>query len=384
MLLKIKCPTNGTPRRLVGKGEVMSEKKLENGSDEAIKTREAQRLKQLFLARMFFQETDAEHGMSMTQILGYLQERGVSAERKAVYRDIEALRSFGLDIVTLPRKPPEYALVSRIFSKTELALLTDAVQSSRFLTKTQAQRLARSIRTLASRHDARTLSKQLHVEGRIKMQNDSVFKNVDIIQEALRLRRQIAFLYFKYDVNVKERMQHGGDLYVETPLALIYSNDYYYLVAYNEKHDDLVHYRVDRMRALMCTDKRALSNDKTRSFDVTEYLGCAFGMYRGQRHVVTLLVREDAMSGMVDRFGKNLRATLAKDQPEEERWARVSATVMESPAFFSWLVQFGNRVRIESPSSLAKRYAAYLEDIARAYRDEPASKADISAKNSLP
>lgn len=331
------------------------------------RSQKTQKLKLLHLARMFHQLTDESHGLSMPQIIAYLESLGISAERKAVYRDIEALRAFGFDIATLSRRPVEYALVTRTFSKSELLLLADAVQCSRFITKAQSEHLTNSLKTLASQHDAASLAKSVHVDGRIKMDNESVFRNVDIIQEALREHCKVSFRYFKYDVDVHEALQHAGEPYVETPVSLIYSNDCYYLVAYNEKHDSLVHYRVDRMRSLMRLNEHAASSEDALAFDVTDYLGCSFGMYRGTRHAATLLVHESAMSGIVDKFGKDVVATRARDVEadeharfEEGKWARVSVAIMESPAFFGWLVQFGTRVRIEKPHDLAQGYARYL------------------------
>ncbi|WP_172135506.1 YafY family protein [Adlercreutzia sp. ZJ473] len=340
---------------------------------------------------MFFRETDEDHGLTMPQILEYLQERGITAERKAIYRDVDALRSFGFDIVTLPRRPVEYALATRRFSKAELLLVADAVQSSRFLTKTQAASLMRSIKALASKYDAKALSSQVHVEGRVRTQNASVFRNVDVIQEALRARRKISFHYVKYDVHAKEQLQHGGDAYVETPVALIYSNDFYYLVVYNEKHADFAHYRVDRMRSLICLDERATSNEATRAFNAGEYLSCAFGMYHGKRQPMTLLVHERAVSGVIDRFGKGVIITPARDAGEGAdggAWARVSAPVMQSPALFGWLAQFGGLVRVEGPRELAEAYAAHLEEALAAYRDpaqaEPAPEASPSCESTQP
>ena len=339
------------------------------------KPKERQKAKLLYLARMFFQETDENHGLTMPQIVEYLEERGVPAERKALYRDIDALRSFGLDIAAKPTRPVEYALVKRTFSKTELALLVDAVQSSRFLTENQAGKLVRSIKTLASRHGAKALSKQIHVEGRIKMQNDSVFRNVDVIREALRQRRKVAFHYFKYDVNLREQTQRDGKRYCETPLALIYSDGCYYLVAYNDKYASLVHYRVDRMRSLLCTEERATSNDVTRNFDAAAYQESLFGMFGGTRHAATLLVHESVMGGVVDRFGKDVVSTPAPEAGRTKdvdapagKWARVSVTVTESPAFFAWLVRFGTKMRIEKPNELAQAYRTYLESIVLSYR----------------
>ena len=158
-----------------------------------------QKLKLLYLMRMLEEETDAERGLTMAQIIGKLEALGISAERKSIYRDIEALREFGVDVRTYQRAPVEYAVEHRAFAFAELQLLVDAVQSSRFLTQRKSDALVEGVKQLASRRQRALLDKRVHVEGRIKMQNESVFGSVDRIQEAIALKRRISFVYFKYD-----------------------------------------------------------------------------------------------------------------------------------------------------------------------------------------
>lgn len=82
-----------------------------------------QKLKLLYLMRMLEEETDAEQGLTMAQILERLEAQGITAERKGIYRDIEALREFGLDVRTYQRAPVEYAVEHRAFAFAELQLL---------------------------------------------------------------------------------------------------------------------------------------------------------------------------------------------------------------------------------------------------------------------
>ena len=128
---------------------------------------ESQKLKLLNLAKMLYERTDESHGLTCPEIIAGLAEAGIEAERKSVYRDLDALRDFGLDIAKLPTYPVSYALVSRTFTAAELMLLTDAVQSSRFLTVRMAHRLTEGLASLGSCHQAAALSKNVHVEGRI-------------------------------------------------------------------------------------------------------------------------------------------------------------------------------------------------------------------------
>ena len=321
-----------------------------------------QKLKLLYLMRMLEEETDAEQGLTMSQILERLEAQGITAERKGIYRDIEALREFGLDVRTYQRAPVEYALERRDFAFHELLLLVDAVQSSRFLTQRKSDALVEAVKRLASARQRALLDKRLHVEGRIKMQNESVFHSVDRIQEAIAQKRQISFVYFKYDAAKEKVLQHGGERYVETPVQLVYAEGYYYLVVFNEKHDGFATYRVDRMDRIKVTDAPAVKNERIATFDAQELEGRAFGMYSGEPVAATLLVSGEAMGAIIDRFGKDVESL-----PAGEGWARVYATVMKSPVLFGWLAQFGDRVHIEKPASLAAEYRDYLAGIVASY-----------------
>ena len=79
----------------------------------------------------------------------------VDAERKGLYRDIETLREFGMDIRQLKHQPVQYALAERDFEPSQLTLLVDAVQSSRFLSDGASKALVKSVRQKLTRHRAR-------------------------------------------------------------------------------------------------------------------------------------------------------------------------------------------------------------------------------------
>ena len=321
-----------------------------------------QKLKLLHLAQIFERETDDAHGLTMPQIVELLAERGIDAERKALYDDIRCLQEMGYDIQKYQRSKVEYGLATRDFQEGELLLLADAVQSSRFLTSKKADALVRAVSKLGSRHMERYLAKRIHVEGRIATQNESVYYNLDAIQRAFSERKKVSFRYFKLDEAKRRVEQHGGRPYVETPVQLIYKDDCYYLVVWNDDHAGFANYRVDRMRGIEVSEEDATRNERIASFDAAKYQQRVFGMYSGDPVPVTLLVRASAMSSVVDRFGADVSSA-----PAGEGMARVRAVVLEAPTFYGWLAQFGDDVVIESPEHLRESYAAHLEKVLAAY-----------------
>ena len=92
--------------------------------------------------RIFLEQTDEEHPMSVKELIAYLNSLGISAERKTVYVDIETLRNFGMDILNRREHPAGFYLASRDFPL--VIHLEDCTASTRSLSSGSSNsRLAR-------------------------------------------------------------------------------------------------------------------------------------------------------------------------------------------------------------------------------------------------
>ena len=328
-------------------------------------TNNSHKLKLLHLMELLRTETDPEHGLTMPQIIEKLDERGVSAERKSVYKDIAALREFGMDVRTLQRQPIQYYLAERDFEFSQLMLLVDAVQSSRFLSDGASKALVKSIRDMASTPEKKLLKKQVHVHGRPARQDQSDFVAVDKLQDAIASKRKVAFRYFKYDANKNKVARKDGATHLVTPINLTYSDENYYLVAYSDADGEIRNYRVDRMEQIAKTDMPSERNEAIASYDADEVGKCVFSMYDGQRVTVTLRVEADLMNVVIDRFGKNVISRPVDDGAAAE----VTVRVVDSPVFYGWLAILGTGVEVLKPASLAQAYREYLQSILAVYAE---------------
>lgn len=163
-----------------------------------------QRLKILYLYRIFLEKTDEQHHITMPEIINQLKLYGISAGRKALYEDIEALKTFGLDIVQLKGNVSGYYVASREFELPELKLLADAVSSSRFLTEKKSDELLKKIESLSSIYEAKQIQRQVFVANRVKAMNELIYLNVDVIHKAVSEEKKISFRYFDYDLKKKK------------------------------------------------------------------------------------------------------------------------------------------------------------------------------------
>lgn len=319
---------------------------------------ENQKLKLLYL-RDFLLETDAEHPITMDDILVRLRANAVDAERKSIYSDIEALRSYGMDITLRKQgRSAAYYLNSRTFETAELKLLVDSVQAAKFLSEKKSLNLIKKLATLSSRHEAELLGRQLYVLNRDKSQNETIYYAVDAIQTAIAEDRQLRFRYWQYGVDKKPVFRHGGKAYRVSPYALIWDDENYYMIAYDPESGLCKHYRVDKMANLALLPEARTGKETFGLLDMAAYTKRTFSMFAGEECTVTLRC-DNAMIGVVlDRFGRSVAVT-----PDGGEHFTVRVRVAVSPQFYGWLSSLEGKVVPTAPAGVKNDYAAYLRKL---------------------
>ena len=265
-----------------------------------------QKLKILYLMRVFSEKTDEAHPMSVKDLISYLESLGIHAERKTIYDDIETLRVFGMDIMNRRERPSGFYLASREFETAELKLLVDAVQFSRFLTVGKSRQLIQKLEHLTSIYQAKDLQRQAIVLDQVKNTNESIYYNVDEIHRAISQNRQISFQYTEWTVSKEKHLKKGGARYQISPWQMIWQDGNYYLIG-------------------------------------------------GREEKVNLEFENHLVGVMIDRFGQDIMI-MSKDN--EHSVTRVQVNV--STQFYGWLAALGNSVRVISPENVRKEYRDFL------------------------
>ena len=322
-----------------------------------------QKLKPLYIMKYLLQNTDEDHPVTVNQLISYLDAQGISAERKSVYSDIEALRYFGLDIVQAGSgRSCGYYVARREFELPELKLLVDSVQSSKFITHRKTATLIRKIERLASVHEAQLLNRQVFVKNRIKTMNESIYYNVDEIHSGISKNKKIRFLYFEYNVQKERQYRRNGEYYVVSPFALTWDDENYYMVAYDSDAAMIKHYRVDKMEKISILEEDRDGLEAYQALDMAVYARKTFGMFTGQEEQVVLRFENHLVGAVLDRLGRD--AFIVPDGPDH---FTVRADVIVSPQFFAWVFGFGDSARIMGPETVVDKMREQLRSAAALY-----------------
>ena len=324
---------------------------------------ENQKLKMLYIVKIFSEETDDTHRLTMPEIISRLEAYGVNADRKTLYQDFDLLRNFGIDIIaTQEGRSFYYNIGSRDFELPELKLLVDSVQSSKFITDRKSSQLISKLESLVSVHEAKLLHRQVLISGRIKNMNESIYYNVDKLHEAINENKQIRFRYF--DWNLKKEMQprYDGMWYQRSPWALMWDDERYYLVVYDSKHEKITHYRVDKMMDIQIIDEPREGLEAFREFNIAHYTNTLFGMFSGEETKVTLEAENYMVGVLIDRFGKDIIIA-----PVDDRKFRTTVTVAVSDQFLGWIIALGGDVKIVAPTPVVKKMQSLIEKMSAQY-----------------
>ena len=317
------------------------------------------KIKLLKLLETLRQNTDEQHPMSTSSIISSLAQMEITCDRRTLAQDIATLSNLGYEIMTTTvGHEKAYYVEDRNFSIPELKILIDAVQASSFITEKKSEELINKIASLAGSHRAEVLKRNMVCFNTRKHSNERIFYNVNDLEDAILRQKKVLFRYFDLNENGERVYRRDGHRYVVEPIALVFNEDNYYLTCYSSRHDSTSNYRIDRMDSVEVIDEDCCEKAIVLRDQVATYTEQAFKMFGGQLEDIVLEFDRGLIGVVYDKFGESV-----KMMPSGENKIIATVKVMISPTFWGWLFQFGNQMKIISPSSAVSTFAEKAQSI---------------------
>ena len=364
-----------------------------------------QKLKAFLILNWLQKKTDKNHVLNATEIADAITTFGISAERRSVGRDIEAINEAVLlaqeealdvteahEMVEDGQKTIIYDPVRKgyyydnLFCDFEdIRLVAECIYAAKFIDEKRAERMIEEIVCKnISEHQKEEILRDIFVTDRVHTSNTQLYRIIETITEAMRHRvvddvddaktkykhrpEQISFQYMTYtlgDLNKQVERGHGAE-YVVSPYRLMVCDGNYYLLAYNSKskREKILMYRVDRMKDV----KRIRGSEREgyeeiSKVDLETYTKTHFGMFEGEGENVTIRFTNNLLDAVVDRFGTKGVIYQALDRNH----FTVTTKVYLSPQFYGWVFGFGNQVKILRPAKVKQEYAEQLKNLIGMY-----------------
>ena len=324
-----------------------------------------QKIKLLKLYELLKLHSDEEKPLSTNQLCAMLKAEGITCDRRTLSVDIDVLNANGFEVL---RRRTRYAnlfyVVDRQFDLAEVKILIDAIQAASFITPTKTQALINKVANLAGSHKATVLKENLVTFNTRKHTNEAVYYTVDTLERALQKRQKVSFQYFDLDENGIRVLRKKSERYIANPVGLVYHEDNYYLVTYHEVHEALVNYRVDRMANVLLEDESVVDQAIILSGELGSYTERIFKMFNGPEATVELQFDRMLIDAVHDKFGESLEIIACN-----RGLCKAMVEVLISPVFFGWCFQFGKRMKILSPDSVAAEMKELAKQITNIYKN---------------
>lgn len=305
----------------------------------------------LDIMKILFDKTDEDHWITTEQIRDELESLGYERpNRKTIEPNIQFLMEIGMGIEKERGISNRYRWVDRDFELAELKLLVDAVQSSRFISDKRSKEIIAKLKKLTSQGMASQLDRKVITGNTFKRDNNYVLYSIDAINEGITNKTRVNFQMVDYDVDKNEVLRHNGLVHDVSPYALIWNNDYYYMLGMPEGEEKVRAYRVDRMKNTAATEEK--SKPEPTDFKLDKYSSRVFDMFAGEPAEIRLDCKAYIMNYLIDRLGKDFKVR----EKREDGSFIADIFVEASPTLYSWIFQFGGDAKIISPNWVCEEF----------------------------
>lgn len=305
---------------------------------------EPKKLAVLRIWQILREHSDADHLLTHEDILHYLErDYGIVLERKAVGRNLRLLEEAELGVET--SRVGSY-LCERAFEDSELRMLIDGVLSSKYISAKHSKDLIDKLCRLSNRFFRSHVKNVYSVNDWSKTDNQSLFYNIDLIDEAIEQHVQLRFDFNKYGVDKK---LHKSSSHRVTPYQLILRNQRYYLMAHNEHFHQMIFFRVDHITNMQLEPRPATPLQQVPGFEGGinyKHLATLPYMFTDPVETVELIADKSIVDQIVDWFGTDIAMTEVDEHS-------VNVRLQASPAAMKhWAIQYGAYVQVTAPAAL--------------------------------
>ncbi len=300
--------------------------------------------------------TDDNHRLTQQDIIQLLEKNyGMTCDRRSVKANIDSLKELGYDIATYKG----YCLLGREFADEELRLLIDSVLSSKFVSKEQARRLVGKLVKQGNRYFHAKVRHIANLPELRHSDNKLVMFNIDVLNDAIEKKRQVKFIYNAYNTSFK-LVPKRKEPYIVSPYQMVICNGWYYLLCNTDKHDNVSHYRIDKMKDVKILDKpvkdKSLVDDFANGYNLPKHMAEHIYMFGGDSIEFKFRTKKDLMDQLVDWFGKDFSVELLN---AVDMLVTVKCNV---GAMKYWTLQYIEHIEILEPAFFRDKICTVLKD----------------------
>ena len=284
--------------------------------------------------------TDVSHIISMPELIAELSQYDINVDRRTIYTIIEELKEAGYDIRYIRAGKQGYYYVPT-FSNAEILVMIDAIKNNQSISEKESNALTKKIVNTFGDLSSKVITPNPNKLE--KTDNENVLINLKMILDAIENANHIYFYYYDLTIHKRRKYRHKKKKYYTLPYAIVNQNGRYYCIGYDEEKQNYIIYRLDKMDGIEKDSEMVEKNP----FDIESFLQSSFHMYKGEAQTITCEFTSDMANAVIDQFGTNF---ITNSVSEESFTISIRSAI--TPTLITWLMQYGDKVRVLKPQSL--------------------------------
>ena len=293
------------------------------------------------LLKILSEYSDDSHIMQMQDIISKFKILyRTDIDRRTVYGLMDILAQLGYDISDYNENGIGYYLRERYFESSEIRLMMDAIYTHQAISPKQTEKLIQKLQKLLNIHNRKKYTSLSVVKNSKKTENQQVFLNIEILDEAIQEKKKVSFVYLIYGLDKKLHPRKEYK-YTVNPYQLLCTNEHYYLICKMSGAEKLSMYRIDLMKEIDISDDNVdteLSSEEKQTVEnKTTYA------WYGNAEKIEVKCKNYVIGDILDKFGHDITITPL----DEEHFI---ATIHTAPAgMHFWALQYLPHVEVLSP-----------------------------------
>lgn len=297
----------------------------------------------LYVLQYLYKYTDDDHGVSNSDIIRFLEKKGISLNERSIPSLISSINECFedtpyIEIQTYNEGTKKYyKLTCRPFEYTEVEMAASALNTVKSFSKNDVKNIKSKLYSLLSEYELEKVIPAVSDRKREEYRKSSVSWNLEVINTAIAENKKI-----RVDYNGRE----GMVLRTISPYKLYTNRDGIYILGKCDEHETgISRFRIDRIERTELLREKCVPCENPQ--ELSDMINYSKDMSFGEKGMAVYIFTKNIEKVIYDRYGNDIKVYHLADGR-----MRVSVDEYFSNTLLGWIFSMGEDIEVTGSSVL--------------------------------
>ncbi|MCD8158181.1 MAG: WYL domain-containing protein [Clostridiales bacterium] len=297
----------------------------------------------IYVLQYLYKYTDDDHGVSTSDIIKYLEKKGISLNERSIPTLISSLNECFEDIPYIEIQGYNegvrkyYRLIDRPVEYMEAEMIASALDTVQSFSRNDVKNLKSKIYSLLSKYQIERVIPALSDKKKEVTKNGGISWNLEVINRAIIEEKKILT-----DYNGRE----GVSVRKISPYKLYTNRDGIYILGKCDEHKtNISRFRIDRIEDIRLLEEQAVPCENGQ--ELSDMIKYSKDMSFGEKGTAVYVFTKKIEKVIYDRYGADIKVYHLSDGR-----MRVSVDEYFSNTLLGWIFSMGRDIEVIGSTTL--------------------------------